>query len=251
MTENQWIIRSENLGSAEHRRLAFYSATGLLIAYLIILIDPIQAPDLIDAFLKEDGVYESLTALFFAVASVLFGLAWWRKRHFFLLLFAVVFFVGAGEEISWAQRIFDYNTPDAILEHNTQQEFNLHNLELLSKSGDSDTWIPTVGQLFNLFWLCYCVLIPIAAYASTRINSLTANFRLPIVNPWIAVFFPINYLVAKLIQFSLPIERLSAVENYTEVAEFVFSLLFALVALDLLLRSTHLSRNTQDSLPDD
>ncbi|MET0201749.1 MAG: hypothetical protein ABW245_07835, partial [Gaiellaceae bacterium] len=39
-----------------------------------------------------------------------------------LLLFA------AGEEISWGQRIIGFRPPALFLEHNFQQESNLHNL---------------------------------------------------------------------------------------------------------------------------
>lgn len=35
----------------------------------------------------------------------------------------------AGEEISWGQRIFGFETPEKIAEKNTQNEFNLHNQE--------------------------------------------------------------------------------------------------------------------------
>jgi hypothetical protein len=35
---------------------------------------------------------------------------------------------GAGEEISWGQRVFSIETPQALMERNAQQELNLHNL---------------------------------------------------------------------------------------------------------------------------
>ena len=35
---------------------------------------------------------------------------------------------GAGEEISWGQRIFDYPTPDILREINSQNEMTLHNI---------------------------------------------------------------------------------------------------------------------------
>ncbi|MDD8046815.1 MAG: hypothetical protein PHF14_10165 [Verrucomicrobiota bacterium] len=51
----------------------------------------------------------------------------WKGMGFFGML-GLFFFVCAGEEISWGQRVFGFETPDAMLEVNEQEEFNLHNL---------------------------------------------------------------------------------------------------------------------------
>jgi hypothetical protein len=40
------------------------------------------------------------------------------------------FFVCAGEEISWGQRVFGFGTPSDVSKVNEQDEFNLHNLKL-------------------------------------------------------------------------------------------------------------------------
>lgn len=43
------------------------------------------------------------------------------------LMAAVIFIAIAGEEISWGQRLFGFETPESIKASNTQYEFNLHN----------------------------------------------------------------------------------------------------------------------------
>ncbi len=43
---------------------------------------------------------------------------------------ALFFFMCAGEEISWGQRVFGFATPERVLRYNEQGEFNLHNLDL-------------------------------------------------------------------------------------------------------------------------
>lgn len=43
------------------------------------------------------------------------------------LVAAVGFFVVAGEEISWGQRIFGFKTPENYAKMNTQHELTLHN----------------------------------------------------------------------------------------------------------------------------
>lgn len=44
------------------------------------------------------------------------------------MLLAAICLFGAGEEISWGQRVFDIQTPAALAERNAQRELNLHNL---------------------------------------------------------------------------------------------------------------------------
>jgi hypothetical protein len=43
-------------------------------------------------------------------------------------IFAIGFFFCFGEEISWAQRIIGFTTPEAFTDVNVQNEFNLHNI---------------------------------------------------------------------------------------------------------------------------
>ena len=50
----------------------------------------------------------------------------WRA---FYLVFAVLLFLTAMEEISWGQWFFHFHTPESISRINTQREFNLHNLK--------------------------------------------------------------------------------------------------------------------------
>lgn len=45
----------------------------------------------------------------------------------FFLLVGVIFFIIAGEEISWGQRILNIEVPDIIARNNTQGELNIHN----------------------------------------------------------------------------------------------------------------------------
>ena len=40
----------------------------------------------------------------------------------------MIFLFGAGEEISWGQRIFQIKSPSFFLQNNSQGEINLHNL---------------------------------------------------------------------------------------------------------------------------
>lgn len=84
---------------------------------------------------NEDRAVEWITfAGFFLASLVLAGVAIRRASRprlgtLYLAGLAFFFFVCAGEEISWGQRIFGFKTPDAIKQSNEQKEFNLHNLD--------------------------------------------------------------------------------------------------------------------------
>jgi hypothetical protein len=45
-----------------------------------------------------------------------------------LLVLGCLYVFGAGEEMSWAQRIFGFHSPEYFAGNNTQGETNLHNL---------------------------------------------------------------------------------------------------------------------------
>ena len=88
---------------------------------------------------QEDGWGEWATFLAFALAAVLFGVGAFRidsrgdeaggrfGQAIALVLGLGCFFV-AGEEISWGQRLFGLVPAELFLEHNYQQEINVHNL---------------------------------------------------------------------------------------------------------------------------
>ena len=86
----------------------------------------------------EDKLIEYVGGLALLIGSLAFLLCFLRtrkdpsytlvKRTAFLLL-AITFFFGAGEEISWGQRVFGLDTPDSIAETNKQGELNFHNLD--------------------------------------------------------------------------------------------------------------------------
>jgi hypothetical protein len=81
---------------------------------------------------REDHLFEWLTSIAFLIASVLFFLKFLKTKNVFFLLLSAMFFLGFGEEISWGQRVFNFETPERVLNVNVQNEFNLHNIELFN-----------------------------------------------------------------------------------------------------------------------
>ncbi|MCA1963086.1 MAG: hypothetical protein LDL31_03965 [Prosthecobacter sp.] len=82
---------------------------------------------------REQGLLENLTALLLLAALVLFlrsfsasrGTGLWR---IWLLGLACGAFFFLGEEVSWGQHYFGWQTPEPLRSLNRQGEVNLHNL---------------------------------------------------------------------------------------------------------------------------
>lgn len=85
-------------------------------------------------FASEDGIVEWLSFLCFLAAGLLaLGTLRYRARmsrlaFVYLLGLGLAFIACSGEEISWGQRLFGFQTPRGLMPLNEQGEFNLHNL---------------------------------------------------------------------------------------------------------------------------
>jgi hypothetical protein len=105
--------------------LPIHSVCALWVGAMLFLAS--RNPSFYDALMQEDRFVEWLTAAFFLAAGATRSVHAIRHRRFFdLLVGAFCIFVG-GEEMSWGQRLLGFTPPDVFLEHNTQQEFTLHN----------------------------------------------------------------------------------------------------------------------------
>jgi len=113
-------------------------------AYLYILVFLLNAacivficagnPKNVLIFAEEDGLIESLSAIFYFLGIVCCLIAISQKefvRFSYLWLFFCVIFL--GEETSWFQRILNYSVPQ-IKSINIQSEFNIHNLNIFQRS---------------------------------------------------------------------------------------------------------------------
>ena len=135
-----------------------------------------------EIFAKEDGVAENLSFLFYLVAGVVLLSSSFKMNHsqargVLPVLLGLFFIVVAGEEISWGQRLFEFNTPDVMKGSNTQGEFNFHNLSVVDKN-DS---LLNQHTLLNIFVVINGVLFPIAYYFYSGFRTLVARFKFPII----------------------------------------------------------------------
>jgi hypothetical protein len=91
-------------------------------------------PDLYYQSVQEDEWLEWASFWAFLLAAGVFAVGAVRQREadggwpWFLAGLALFCLVVALEEISWGQRVLGYRPPTYFLEHNYQQELNLHNV---------------------------------------------------------------------------------------------------------------------------
>lgn len=197
--------------------------------------------NILAATIPEDHYFELIGAFSFFVTSLLFfyGFRLARKtldksraslvKQFVYLGLAVLFLFGAGEEISWGQRILGFQTPEPLSEVNRQEEFNLHNLSAWEASDFLDP-----DRLFDIFWFLFAVFTPAVALVLPPFKRFASNF-IPIVFWGIGLLFLYNYLWAKLakIVFSAAyaFEGISFAQAVQEIKESNYAIIFILVGL--------------------
>ncbi|MBI2519356.1 MAG: ribose 5-phosphate isomerase B [Bdellovibrio sp.] len=120
----------------------------------------------------------------------------WRVRTWTfrlgLIILALLFLFGAGEEISWGQRIFGNESPAYFANNNTQGETSFHNLviggvkinKLIFGTG------LTIGVIF------YFLVLPIVYRRKETIRKFVDNFGIPIPKKWHLLAYIIVVLLA-------------------------------------------------------
>lgn len=117
--------------------LLWSSLCGLAVVVLYLMHTQLGVK--MPLLFKKEGLFEDLTFVLYllsAVACAIAALRTYRNptadQHLlvasFYLACAVAFFLVAGEEISWGQRVLGIKTPEALAALNYQHETNVHNL---------------------------------------------------------------------------------------------------------------------------
>ncbi len=176
------------------------------------------------AYAAEDGLVEYGTALFLLVASVILATharALWRQKRrgaaFLMLFYALLFFAGAGEEVSWGQRIFGWQSGEFFQENNKQLETNFHNLVV----GEVHLAKTLFGSVLTAVILLYLVVLPLLYPRVEAIRRLADRFVVPVPG----LRHGILAIAASLVIAAIDVNR------KWEVYELVFSLLVVSIFL--------------------
>lgn len=202
-------------------------------------------PGSTDTFAAEDQIVETIGALGLLVTSIfllLLFIAGRRAGQFgvfkqiSLIGLVLLFFFGAGEEISWGQRYLGVASPTSWEERNVQGELNLHNIDTLSGWLDAD-------YLFRAFWVVFGIVIPVVAAMSPRVRAAIDRW-IPVFPLWVAVVLVLNQIAAEaagVVDRRRPTWYEGTYYTFDgarfEVTESILSVVFALGAYALYRRS--------------
>ena len=219
----------------------------LLTGYQCKYIEPSFCNlNLIKNLLKENGLVENLQSilLLLSILILFFAIKKLKKKFFinifiFLKLFALTYYL--GEEISWGQHFFNWNSPEIFIELNNQKETNLHNISNL------------FDQLPRSLVILWCSLIPIIFFYLTRKYTFKneihliflPHIKLLIVSIIFLILFlpdffidklnlhPGHYMDGKGIEASKFYDFLSFnyLERLSEIHELIFCFYFFIYAL--------------------
>ena len=224
-------------------KVLFNPVTYIVLAIYITFAFPVLAMgyNVVAAMLPEDHYFENVGAISLFVTSVLFFYGFvvarrsldktWMSlvKKLIYLGLALLFFFGAGEEISWGQRIFGFKTPTSLAQVNKQDELNLHNLTVME-----DSKFFTADRMFDVFWFLFGVLTPAIALLIPAFKRFAGKF-IPIVYWGMGVLFLYNYLWAKLAKIffktAYTFDKISLVQAIQEIKESNYAVIFILVAL--------------------
>lgn len=176
------------------------------------------------SFAREDGWVEWLTVVALLSATCI---CWYRipilkpfRSKIFILSLALqglVFLFGAGEEISWGQRILNTVPSEFFQSHNSQGETNLHNLVVQGRSVNKILF----GTILGIIIAFYFLILPLLYTKVARAKILINDYALALPNWWHVVY----YLVL------MGLIQLAAGHRTGELVEFAGAWIFVMVLL--------------------
>lgn len=180
-----------------------------------------------EVYTSEDGFIEAGSALFLLSSSMLLAYKFIKLFKHKKILWKVgmlgliiVFFFGAGEEISWGQRIFNVESSEYFLQNNAQGETNLHNMVVDGKKINKIIF----SQLLTLILVLYLIVTPILFRKVEWFKNLANTFAVPIVK-W---HYTIAFLTGTLLLLFINSSR------KWEIYELAFSVIFLLIFINPL-----------------
>jgi len=193
---------------------------GLIVLTLIatVAIYIVDEEYFWSTFAAEDRLVEYGTAVALLAASVVLafnavsiGGRGARLQAALTVVYALMFFLAAGEEVSWGQRIFGWESSEFFKDNNKQYETNFHNLMI----GDLHLAKTLFGPILTTVLLLYLVVLPLLYPRVGWIRRLADKFAVPVPGLRHAVLA----LTASLVIAAIDVGR------KWEVYELVFSLL--------------------------
>lgn len=159
-----WLVLTSKSVINRFSNLHKFHQTSLTIVLLMFVVSPLAETKY--GFLSvEDGLLETITTIFALLSSII--LLFSIRKHKgkidisvkIILSFMFLFF--GMEEISWGQRIFEWETPQSLSDLNFQNETNIHNI---------------LNPYFSMFYPFFNLLMCLFLIISMKLKTKTASF---------------------------------------------------------------------------
>lgn len=177
----------------------------LVFVFTLIIVGVVSSyvnVDFFEYYMTEDGAIEWLTVVGLVLGSCVcfyraVTLRSKRPIQFIALtlLLGFAFLFVAGEEISWGQRIFQFQSPDWFQAHNRQGETTIHNLQF--GQFKVKYWIFDVGLGVTMF-LYIAVTMPLYGRKKGFARAVD-RWALPIPEPYQLVSICLMVLITQLL----------------------------------------------------
>ena len=158
---------------------------------------------------------------------------WW------LLLLAALMLLCFGEEISWGQRIFGWGTPSVFKALNSQHETSIHNIWIFQAKepdGSRKTGLALLinpNRLLSMFWLAYCVAVPLITMVSTKASQTVKFFGFPVARFAAGTLFILNFAIFRFVVTYGSMDR-DTVAAFDELKETNYEFAFMVLAICFL-----------------
>lgn len=178
-----------------------------------------------NVFAQEDGFIEYATFFFLLLVSLtqFSRLRKWRGKKglwiISVLFLGLLFFFGAGEEISWGQRIFNIESGDFFKDNNLQNETNLHNLKIGGVKLNKLIFTQLLGVIMGI----YLLILPILYNKWSWLKNTVDSFAIPV---------PKLHQIIAFLTTSLVIVVLPNLSRKPEIHELFFACIFFLIFLN-------------------
>ena len=140
---------------------------SLIQGYYCKYIEGHVCSELFENYWKESGFIENLQVIFVLISIILlikikFEFKKLNFIHLFIIIkiFALTYYL--GEEISWGQHFFKWNSPIIFQEINTQKETNLHNISNL---------LDQLPRTLVFFWCAFSLILINFSKFKTKISK--------------------------------------------------------------------------------
>ncbi|APG26939.1 hypothetical protein A7E78_03280 [Syntrophotalea acetylenivorans] len=199
-----------------------YLASVIVALFFLISISGIIFPSLSEWSAKianrnynGEGLIEYIEALCWLCSAIIFLMIFlkyfrkngWNMVAFWLVGFSLFSFVCFGEELSWGQHVFQFETTKILQEYNKQNEFNVHNLNICKICGlpDGDprcNYLRNFNIILNPLFYLICGIVWFVIPFMKKIGIFVRNkliSTLPSPSLSTAIFCGVNLIAYLLI----------------------------------------------------